>query len=54
MISQHFILPSLPYKEKIKGRKILQQDITGYGNRETVTYVRIYYNGGFQDGQVHI
>ena len=35
-------------------KKNRQHDITRCGNRETVTYVQIYYTGGFQDGQVHL
>ena len=54
MISHKFTLSLTAYKGKIKGKKISQQDITECGNRRTVMYVRIYYNGGFFNGQVHL
>ncbi len=44
---------NLKTKGKNKGKKIPQQDITVCGNRRTVTYVRIYYSGGFHYGQVY-
>lgn len=53
-ISHDFTLAPTPYKGKNKGRKIWQQAITKRGNREAVTYVRIYYTGGFLNGQVHL
>ena len=42
-----YSFPSFAHKGKYKGKKISQQDITECGNRRTVMYVRIYYNGGF-------
>ena len=54
MISHKFTLSLPTYKGKIKGKKISEQDITECGNRRTVTYVRIYYNGGFFNGQVYL
>ena len=54
MLSHDFTLAPTPYKGKNKGRKIWQQAITKRGNREAVTYVRIYYTGGFLNGQVHL
>lgn len=48
-----FTLTLTIHKGKSKGKKTSQQDITVCGNRRTVTYVRIYYSGGFHYGQVH-
>jgi hypothetical protein len=53
-ITHKFILSLFAHKGKYKGKKISQQDITECGNRRTVMYVRIYYNGGFFNGQVHL
>ena len=52
-VSHKFTLTLIAHKGKSKGKKIPQQDITTCGNRRTVMYVRINFNGGFQDGQVY-
>ena len=55
MISHDVTLALITHKGKIKGRKKLIRRINiSVAIGRTVMYVRIYYTGGFQNGQVHL
>ena len=53
-VSHKFTLAPTVHKGRSKGKKLTQQNITACGNRRTVTYVRIYYSGGFQNMDKYI
>lgn len=48
------LFPSLLIRANTRARKSHNKNKHKCGNRRTVMYVRIYYNGGFFNGQVYL
>ena len=48
------LFPSLLIRANARARKSHNKNKHKCGNRRTVMYVRIYYNGGFFNGQVYL